>query len=106
MARVYSTRLSAGIVEAGSTTVYSVPASMKAVMLDGAFTNVGDVDAQLTLEFRPLGGGLLPVHNFGTNNPDGDVHWEGRVVLNAGDSIVLTTDGEYSHVISGYLFLV
>lgn len=106
MSRVYSARLAAGTASGGDTTVYEVPANQKAVVNDVEFLNVGTGFADFVLGAIPAGGSVLPFYASGGAPVGGGDSWRGRLVLNAGDRLVVGTDGEYNYVVSGYLFLV
>lgn len=106
MARVYSARLAAGVVAAGDTVVYTVPPNQKAVLLDVENLNISASPAGLKMGLLPLGGSLVPIVNFFVSVPEEGGPWRGRLVLNAGDSLVLTAEDSYSYAMSGYLFLV
>lgn len=106
MARVYSAQLAVGTVDAEAVTIYTVPANQKAVVLDVVLLNVGSSDAELLMGITPAGGGTLPIWHLFSASPMSGGSFDGRIVLNAGDSLVLGTEGLFSYVVSGYLFLV
>lgn len=106
MARVYSARLAAGAIDAGDSVVYTVPVGEKAVMLDLSLANRGDYAVQMFINLLPAGGELLEVWAVDNVESGFVEHWQGRMVLNAGDSIVLTVFSLSHYWISGYRFLV
>lgn len=106
MPRVYSTRLAVGMVDGMLTTVYTVPDGQRAVALDMEFLNVGGSYAELLLGVTPAGGSLVQFWHLPSSGINEGGAWRGRLVLNAGDSVVLNSDGQYTYVVSGFLFLV
>lgn len=100
----YSTRFAAAELGSETTTLYTVPAQYVAVVRDvELYGNVGS-DAEVALEVTVPG--PLTIIWFVVNPlaPGAWVHWEGRVVLNAGDDLIAVTTVNGVHVtVSGYL---
>lgn len=100
----YSTRFAAAELATETTTLYTVPADYVAVVRDlELYGNVAS-DAEVALEITAPG--PLTIIWFVVNPlvPGAWDHWEGRVVLNAGDELVAVTTVNGVHVtVSGYL---
>jgi hypothetical protein len=106
VARVYSTRFLFGESETGVDVSYTVPAGFVAVLRDVSVSQVGDGAGNLTeLIVNPPSGDGLVIVFLATNDAGTSVHYECRVVLEAGDTLLAASEGPTScHVIgSGYL---
>jgi hypothetical protein len=100
----YSTRFFAGTPASGAQTVYTVPSSYVAVLRDLSAFQAYD-GAQLVLAQAVVPGPLTAAFIYEDELAYlSVVHWEGRVVLNAGDALQLySAEGEVQWVVSGYL---
>lgn len=100
----YSTRFYAGNIATGSPVLYTVPAGYVAVLRDGRFYASVSGDVEFAIEASipgPLNVIILFNNSFA---PGATMSFEGRVVLNAGDSLVGVTTGDYViAILSGYL---
>lgn len=101
MAGIYSTQFAAGSQASGTTTVvYTVPAGKVAVVRD-IVVGAQDTPANsVAVNYY----GVAEIYQAGAIAQYSTAHFEGRVVLNAGDSIdVDAISGTWTYVISGYL---
>lgn len=101
---VYSVRLATNIVSAGPVLVYTVPAGIAAVVRDVLATQVSASSGAFSIFLTVAGGASnLRLWTWGSIPDFGNVHWEGRQVLEPGDTLSVITDGSTWHYsISGY----
>jgi hypothetical protein len=104
MTRVFSTQVTAFTVTAGETVVYTVLPGLRVVVLDMELTNMGVDVTHIEVGLKLPGMDTIPFLATSAA-PDQPIQWVGRVVMNEGDSLIVTTDGQYACVISGYSFL-
>jgi len=103
VASIYSTQFAAVNLTGSLTTLYTVPAGFVAVVRDvSGFMTTTTVGEAIVLSLQ------LANVNFATFQSDGstyqDVHWEGRVVMPAGESLqVADSVAAGALVVSGYL---
>ena len=100
MASIYSTRFALiTSSSAGPTTLYTVPTGFKAI--------VRDVSGLASAAPAGLAVGVNAAESFFSGLSLSNLesfHWEGRVVLNAGDTLALfVLAGTVQLVVSGYL---
>lgn len=103
MAAIYSTQLAAGTQAAGTTTVvYTVPAGATVVVRD---ISVGAQSAPANFVAINVAG-VAEIAAFDAITQYLTAHWEGRVVLNAGQEInVDAITGTWTYIISGYVLV-
>lgn len=106
MARTYSARLAAGECGPGDVLVWTCPAGEKAVLLAMYFKNTAGYTGNLRTQLVPAGGVPLQFQRFAFLSGGGSADWLGRVVLNAGDSLMVSCDATVTYIMSGYRFLV
>jgi hypothetical protein len=105
MARVFSAQLAVGECGPGDAVVWTVPAGEKAVALAAYFKNTAGFTGNLRMQLVPVGGTPLEFYRFAFLSAGGGSNWQGRVVLNGGDSLMVTIDATVTYIISGYRFL-
>jgi hypothetical protein len=105
VSRVYSAQLAVGTRGFGEFPLFEVPAGEKAVLLSAYIQNVGAWTGNLRVKLQPAVGSPVLFYRFAFLSNGGLASWEGRVVLNAGDSVVVEMDADFSFLLSGYRFL-
>lgn len=105
MSTIYSTRFYGGqIVAAGETDLYTVPAGKVAVVRDISVSNVTTTDAGQLLIYVLLDAGNADLFRVASVPSHGFVQWQGRQVLNAGETLALyETNTTIRAMVSGYL---
>jgi len=100
MAQVYSKRFAEGVQAGGIlANLFTVPANRTYVLRDMSFT---PLDAPPIIYQVKVGGVTIDArYSITTYVP---IHWEGRVVLVAGDVLALGTGGVlgWEYIINGY----
>lgn len=101
MAGIYSTQFAAGSQASGTTTVvYTVPAGKVAVVRDIVVGAQNAPANSVAINYA----GVAEIWEVGTIAQYSTAHFEGRVVLNAGQTInVDAIAGTWTYIISGYL---
>lgn len=99
---VYSTRFALTEVSAGTTSLYTVPADVVAVIrsITAVPSSTGTKTIYLELQGTPV---LSLSGADGTTGPDGSFSWEGRIVALAGEEIGIETSEIFTLQVSGYL---
>ena len=100
----YSTQFAAAILPGGSTSAYTVPASYRAVIRDiRVFNGDGSTQSVNAQTEVPGPSTILFYRNAALASLATD-SWEGRLVMNSGDVLLLYSDlGSVAWTVSGYL---
>jgi hypothetical protein len=102
---VYSHRFFCAEVTVGVTTIYTVPAGSTAILRDLELFNASSATQTFTVYLVQPGLGGVPAIVINSIGAALGEQWQGRVVLNAGDSLQTGTGASSQYmVLSGYLF--
>jgi hypothetical protein len=101
---VYSTQLYLGQPGSGITTLYTVPSGNTVVVRDVELINTGSAAMSFGLIVRTSGGTQAQWASVSGVAVNSQYQWEGRVVMNPGDELILTTsEAGMQLIVSGYL---
>lgn len=102
---VYSERFFLGQLPATWQELYLVPVGAVVVLRDVEFTVPATSPTTIALSVQSASGGSAPFVSAVISAPPLHYQWQGRVVLNAGDSLWgYTGDAGASGLICGYFF--
>jgi hypothetical protein len=104
MADLYSTRFLIERAGAGAGAKYFVPNGYIAIVRDVSVTSASE--AGESVAFGVYAGPDGTEAQFATGEVTGNTqafHWEGRVVVLAGEDIQVSSTDEVSYIVSGYL---
>lgn len=102
---VYSHRFFCAEVTVGVTTIYTVPVGSTAILRDLELFNASSATQTFTLYLVQPGLGGIPAIVINSIGAALGEQWQGRVVMNGGDSLQTGTGASSQYmVLSGYLF--